>query len=512
MASIHLPDGIQWGLVTEATMTQTQTDIYYQAMLARDPRFDGRFFAGVRTTGIYCRPICPARKPRRTSVVFFPSAAAAEAGGFRPCRRCRPDTAPGTPVWTGTAATVSRALKLLAAGAATDGLPALAARVGIGPRQLRHLFRRHLGASPRDVARVLRLDFARRLIDETTLPMTDIAFSAGFSSVRRFNDAVKSRFGRPPTELRRQADDLTGSTDDALVLRLPYRPPFDWASLLAFLGRRAVTGVESVSGTVYRRTIRLGAASGWVSVEPDPHRHELRAMVRLPRRERLMEVSARLRDLFDLEADPLRIGEDLGRDPALAPWVAAWPGLRVPGTWDGFEAAVRAVLGQGVSVAAATTFCTRLAQRCGPPVAGAPAGLTRCFPTPAEVAGADIHDLGLTRSRAAALKQLATAVAGDEIRLDGSADPVHVRHQLVRIPGIGDWTAEYIALRALHDPDAFPATDLVVARTLDRWPRLSGDGDPAALWRPWRAYATMFLWRIAATGADPAHPPEGDPS
>ncbi|MFO0578744.1 MAG: AlkA N-terminal domain-containing protein [Polyangia bacterium] len=483
--------------------------IFYRALCARDPRFDGRFFTGVRTTGIYCRPICPARTPLQRNVRFFPSAAAAETAGFRPCLRCRPETAPGTPAWVGSGATVARALRLIRGGVDERGLPALAARLGIGERRLRQLFCEHIGAPPQEVVRVQRLDFARRLLDETTLPMAEVARCAGFRSIRRFNDAVKARFGKPPTLLRRQRQQATPrpapdgdaaaarpATDGALVLRLPYRPPYAWAPLVGFLAARAIPGVEAVSDGAYARTFTLGESTGWLQVRPSAHPAslELQLHAAAPLGPDLMEAVERVRTLFDLEADPLRITEHLAQDPRLAAAVAAHPGLRVPGGWDGFELAVRAILGQQVSVKGATTLCGRLVQTFGRPLelaAPRPPGLSHGFPAPATLADAELERIGIPRARAEALRQLAQRVAAGRLSLSSAAPVVLTVESLLEIPGIGPWTAQYIAMRVLRDPDAFPATDLVLRRLLD--------GDDAEGWRPWRAYAALHLWTSAAS-------------
>ncbi|MHB8079167.1 MAG: AlkA N-terminal domain-containing protein [Candidatus Krumholzibacteriia bacterium] len=477
-------------------------DICYRAVASRDARFDGRFFTAVTTTGVYCRPVCPARTPGRPNVRFFTCAAAAEEAGFRPCRRCRPETAPGSPAWIGAPVTVRRALRLIEAGA-LDGRGAdvatLAARLGIGDRHLRRLFADHLGASPIAVAQTRRAHFARLLVDQTDLPLTRIALAAGFGSVRRFNAALRATFGAPPSALRR----APGAAEPGVVtLRLPYRPPLAWAALLAFLRERAIPGVESVDATTYRRTVRAGEAAGVIAIRPAgrPAHLELSAPVALA--PALGDLVARARRLCDLDADPAVIDRDLRRDPLLAPRVRTGPGLRVPGAWDRFELAVRAVLGQQVSVAAARTLAGRLAATLGEPLADPPAdGPVRLFPTPAALAAADLARLGLTGARAATLVRLATEVRDGRLDLDDAADPDDLRARLEALPGIGPWTAQYVALRALGDPDAFPAGDLGVRRAL-----AVGDGPPATAaaaqsraeaWRPWRAYATLHLWRPA---------------
>ncbi|XXX74072.1 AlkA N-terminal domain-containing protein [Sorangium sp. So ce134] len=485
----------------------------YRALETRDLRFDGRFFTGVLSTGIYCRPICPARTPKRERCVFFPSAAAAQEAGYRPCLRCRPEASPGTPAWLGTSALVSRALRLIAEGALDDeDAPALAARLGVGERHLRRLFLRHVGASPLAVAQTRRLLFAKKLLDETALSMTEVALSSGFSSVRRFNDAIRATYARTPRELRRSASRRGGGAAGGapdIALRLPFRPPLDWGALAGFLGARAIPGVESADPGAYRRTVRVAGGHGVVEVRPAPGEPHLLVRLRLPGTEGLIHCAERLRRLFDLGADPDAIAAHLGADPRLAPRVAAMPGVRVPGAWDGFELAVRAILGQQVSVRAATQLAGRLVERHGEPLAvrgGLPEGadgLRFVFPTPAALAAADLADLGVPRARAAAITGLAARVARGEVALDASRGLEETVRALSEVPGVGAWTAHYIAMRALREPDAFPATDLGLRRALGG---VSG-ADLLAMaeaWRPWRAYAAMLLWMADAQGARPA--------
>ncbi len=494
----------------------------YRALLTRDARFDGRFFTAVRTTGIYCRPICPAPTPKAVNVRFFACAAAAEAAGFRACLRCRPQAAPGTPAWLGSAAVVSRAMRLIAADALDDGdVEGLAGRVGLGGRQLRRLFAEHLGASPAQVARARRVHFARALVDDTDLPMAEVAFAAGFRSIRQFNHAIRAHFRESPRRLRARrmsrdaaadtssrkggrataapsrATDAGGdATPPGLVVRLSYRPPFDWAGLLRFLGRRATPGVELVDGDVYRRTIGTPDAHGEIEVRHAAAERHLVMEIRLAEHDDLIQVVERARRLFDLAADPLRIVGQLRRRPELRAAVDARSGVRVPGAWDGFELAVRAVLGQQVTVAGATTLAGRLAATFGTPVA-ASAGLTHLFPAAHVVAAADLAPIGIPRARAATIRALAAAVAEGTLHLDGALDLDDAIARLVAIPGIGEWTAHYIAMRALGEADAFPASDLGLRRALG-----NGTGPLAArdvqrmaeAWRPWRAYAAMHLW------------------
>jgi len=475
----------------------------YRAMRARDARFDGRFFVAVRTTGIYCRPICPAPLPRRENCTFVPCAAAAEEAGYRPCLRCRPEASPGTPAWLGSSATVTRALRLIEAGALdAAGVDALAGKLGVGDRHLRRLFARHLGASPQAVAATRRSHFAKQLIDQTTLPMAEIAFAAGFASVRRFNDAIRGVYGRPPRALRRAAHGGRGANGACLELRLAYRPPYAWEDLLAFLAARAIPGVECVAGGAYRRSFRQGTAVGWVDVSPLAPAHQLRVRIHVDGALRLIDLARRLRALFDLGAAPDAIGASLRDDRALSAALRAAPGVRVPGALDGFELAVRAILGQQVSVAAATRLAGRLALRFGAPLPdlgaepGDGATPTHEFPSAERLADADVASIGLPRVRAGAIRALARAVATGALALDPDADPDAVRETLVSLPGVGAWTADYVAMRALREPDAFPSGDLGLRRAL-------GVGAAelarrAESWRPWRAYAAMLLWQHGA--------------
>jgi AraC family transcriptional regulator of adaptative response / DNA-3-methyladenine glycosylase II len=476
-------------------------DACYRAISLRDRRFDGRFFTAVRTTGIYCRPICPARTPRSENVVFYPTAAAAQAAGFRPCLRCRPETAPDLGAWRGTSNTVSRALSLIESGALDDGdVDRLALRLGVGERQLRRLFRRHLGASPIAVAQTRRVLLAKQLIHETRLPMTEIAFAAGFGSIRRFNETFRTLFGRKPGALRRAGGaDIPAGRLGEIRLTLPYQPPYDWPAMLAFLRLRAIGGVESVTDRCYARTIGLGAAQGMVTVEPTG-RDALAATIRFPVLSALPTIIARLRRVFDLGADPLAIGAHLGLDPALAPLVADRPGLRVPGAWDGFELAIRAVLGQQITVAAAIGLAGRLVAAYGERLAEPVGALTHVFPRPERLATADLAPLGMPRSRAASLAAIAAALVADPdlFSVHRGLDESVARLRTIR--GIGEWTAQYIALRQLREPDAFPAADIGLIRAL-----ADADGTRptaaqvlarAEAWRPWRAYAAQHLWSV----------------
>lgn len=470
----------------------------YRAFASKDGRFDGRIFAGVVTTGVYCRPICPAPMPKRENVRFFPCAAAAEEAGFRPCRRCRPETSPGTPAWLGTSATVSRALRLISAGELDrKSVEEMAPRLGIGGRHLRRLFADHLGTTPVAIAQTRRTHFARKLIDETRLPMTQVALGAGFASVRRFNSAIRAAFGKSPSELRRAVRTNGAASGGEFVFKLPYRPPFDWSLVIRFLEPRATPGVESVTDDAYRRTVRIGDAPGVIEVRPVEGKSHLVLRARLDSSAGLLETVERTRRIFDLGADPLEIASHLRRDPLMKRLVKARPGLRVPGAWDEFELAVRAILGQQVSVKGATTLAGRLVERFGTPLEEPDGELTHVFPAPETLADADLGGIGLVAARAAAVRELSRAVCDGAVTLDSLTGLDEFCEQMTRLPGIGQWTAHYIAMRALREPDALPASDLGLRRA-------AGDGDKpiteaqlngrAEAWRPWRAYAAMHLW------------------
>ncbi len=475
-------------------------DACYRALETRDARFDGRFFTGVTSTGIYCRPVCPASTPRRKNVRFFAHAAAAARAGFRPCRRCRPESAPGTPAWIGTAATVSRALRLIGEGAldGDDGVETLARRLGVGPRHLSRLFARHLGASPIAVAQTRRVHFARALLESSDHPISRLAFCAGFQSVRRFNAAMRDAFAMSPSEMRRTGPAPGGTIE----FRLAYRPPYDWDTILAFLRARAIPGVEDADESAYRRTFSIGETTGTIKVAHEPEARALRLRVLAPPSRDLMEVVERTRRLFDLGADPLRIQETLLRDPRLRPLVKERPGLRVPGAWAPFETAVRAILGQQVSVAAATTLAGRLARTFGTPLEGAP-GLTHVFPRPEALESAALEPaLPLPTARAAAIRALARALRLGDVNLDAPASLDEAIERLRKLPGFGDWTAHTVALRVLGEPDAFPAGDLGIKKALG----LESARDVlrvAEAWRPWRAYAALHLWNSSPLNATP---------
>jgi AraC family transcriptional regulator of adaptative response / DNA-3-methyladenine glycosylase II len=476
-------------------------DVCYRALRARDARFDGRFFIAVRTTGIYCRPICPAPPVKRENATFFASAAAAQAAGFRPCLRCRPENSPDFACWNGTSSTVSRALNLIAGGALDESaMDGLAGRLGVGERQLRRLFQQHLGVSPIAVAQTRRVLFAKQLIADTRMPLAEVAFASGFGSVRRFNTTFQELFRKPPRELRRVHVKAQGEAPAAggIVLTLPFAQPYDFDSMLSFLAARAIPGVELVADRSYRRTIALNGECGTVEVSLNPARTALSAKIQFPQVAALSTIVGRLKRVFDLGADPVAIASHLSADSRLAPLISARPGLRVPGAWDGFELAVRAVLGQQITVGAATRLAGKLVAAHGEPFP-TPSGLTHVFPSPEKLAGLDLRPLGMPSNRATALSSIATAFAADSALLQHCArglDDAILR--LRALPGIGEWTAQYIAMRALREPDAFPAADIGLMRAMaDRNGRRPSPAEllaEAERWRPWRAYAALYLW------------------
>jgi AraC family transcriptional regulator of adaptative response / DNA-3-methyladenine glycosylase II len=469
-----------------------------RARLSRDARFDGKFFIGVLSTGIYCRSICRARTAKESNVRYFPSAAAAAEAGFRPCLRCRPECSPGTPGWLGTPSTVARALRLIdgssleESGGQDGGVESLAERLGIGSRHLRRLFLRHLGATPSAVVRTRRLHFAKKLIDETSLRMNRVALASGFGSVRRFNAAIRKTYQRTPSQIRRLARHTETPPENEYRFRLGFRPPYDWSAMLAFLGPRMTPGVEVFLLGSYRRSIALNGQDGYFDVSFDKDADVLDVRIHFGDPRWLFFIIERIRAIFDLNADSTEIARCLGSDPLLAGRVEAAPGLRVPGCWNGFELAVRAVLGQQISVKAATTLAGRIARAFGRPFSPA-SSLSHLFPEPEILADASLAGIGLPTARAKTIQGLARAVCDGRIRFDGIVESDSFLAQLCQIPGIGKWTAQYVAMRALREPDAFPSSDLGLlhATGLDSSRELE---HRAEAWRPWRAYAAMYLW------------------
>ena len=462
-------------------MCVLDTKSCYQALLARDARFDGRLFVGVATTGIYCRPVCPARTPAPDRCTFYPSAAAAERAGFRACLRCRPELAPGNAPMDSEERLLHRALQLVRQG--HEGI--LSQALGVSDRQLRQVFAERLGASPQQLVQSHRLALAKQLLTETSLTVTEVAYAAGFASLRRFQAVWKERMGMPPQQLRRLPSPSRGKSLESpeLAVELAYRPPYDWKSWLAFIGTRAIPGMETVTAEGYRRTVTVGGTAGWIHVAPRSAR--LRVCFSPSLLPVLGELLGRLRQFLDLDADPEAIGALLGDLYA--------PGLRVPGAVDGFELAVRAVLGQQVSVKAAVTLAARLVERHGSVVVTPFAGLSRGFPSPAQLRGASLEGLGLTGRRCRTLEALIEAVVEGRLDLSPSADWETARTRLLEIPGIGPWSADYIAMRAWRCPDAFPEGDLVLCKSMQMTPRQLRDH--AERWRPWRSYAALSIWK-----------------
>ncbi|WP_371626881.1 helix-turn-helix domain-containing protein [Streptomyces sp. NBC_01116] len=478
----------------------TDTERCVRAVQSKDARFDGWFFTAVLTTRIYCRPSCPVVPPKVRNMTFYPSAAACQQAGFRACKRCRPDTSPGSPEWNARADSVARAMRLIRDGVVDrEGVPGLASRLGYSARQIERQLLAELGAGPLALARAQRAQTARLLIETTALPMAEVAFAAGFSSIRTFNETVREVFGLAPGELRTRAarGPRPATVPGVIALRLPYRTPLNPSNLFGHLAATAVPGVEEWRDGAYRRTLTLPYGHGTVALAPKPDHIACRLSLTDPRD--LTRAISRCRWLLDLDADPVAVDAQLRTDPLLAPLVDAGPGRRVPRTVDGAEFAVRAVLGQQVSTAAARTHAARLVTAHGVPVEDPEGGLTHLFPTPEALAGLDPEALALPRTRRTTLTTLVAALAEDRLRLDTDTDWERARAELAALPGFGPWTVESIAMRALGDPDAFLPTDLGIRRAAER---LGLPATPAALtaraagWRPWRAYAVQYLWTV----------------
>lgn len=472
---------------------QLDPDTCYRALRARDTRFDGRFFVAVSSTRIYCRPVCTVRPPKRANCRFFPSAAAAESAGYRPCLRCRPELAPGNASVDAVRRIAQAAARLIEDGGLNaEGIDDMADRLGVTDRHLRRVFHAEFGVSPVAFAQTQRLLLAKRLLTDSALPVTDVAFASGFGSVRRFNALFRERYRLSPSALRGNTN--ASALPDALSFTLGFRPPYDWPALIAFLGARSIAGVETADGLAYRRTVRLAIDGrehrGWVEVTPSKRSAALRVTVSTSLVKALPAVLARVKDLMDLSCHPAEIAHALG---GLA---ARCPGLRVPGAFDGFEVAVRAILGQQVSVAAARTLAGRFARTFGAAVDTPFPGLAVLFPAPADVAGARVERIarcGVTPARARSIRAIARALSDGDLALTPGTDVETALEKLRAFPGVGEWTAQYVAMRALAWPDAFPHTDLGIMKAL-------GATDPkrvlatAERWRPWRAYAVMHLW------------------
>jgi AraC family transcriptional regulator of adaptative response / DNA-3-methyladenine glycosylase II len=476
----------------------------YRALAAKDARFDGVFFTGVKTTGIYCRPVCSAKTPRASSCVFFSTAAAAEAAGFRPCLRCRPELAPYALQQNLAYAVWQR----IAAGALNDGnTERLAEEVGLSSRQLRRVLLQHFGVTPIELAQTQRLLFAKKLLQETNLPMSDVAYAAGFGSIRRFNALFLARYGMAPTSIRRATETPSDNGGDAITLRLAYRPPFAWTQILRYLSGRAIPGVETMiedaSGSLsYARSVRFDDVSGWLRIMHSPEKNQLELSLSVTLAHVLMPLVARVRSQFDLDANPEVIAAHLSADPLLAMQIDRAPGLRVPGAFDMFELATRAVLGQQVSVTGATTLSGRLVRRFGDVIDTPFANVTHHFPTPQQLATANVADIaaiGMPGTRGDAIRNLAEFAVQGGLQIRPGTSLQEVVEHLKSVRGIGEWTAQYIAMRALRFTDAFPAGDLGLQKAaveLEDGIRLTEKQliARASNWSPWRGYAALLLW------------------
>jgi AraC family transcriptional regulator of adaptative response / DNA-3-methyladenine glycosylase II len=482
-------------MLDSVTTTPLDHDRCYRAVASRDARFDGWFFTAVHTTGIYCRPSCPARTPHARNVSFFTTAAAAVAAGFRACRRCRPDAAPGSPEWDVRADVVARAMRLIADGEVErSGVPGLAARLGYSERQLNRLLIAELGVGPLALARAQRAQTARLLIETTDLPMAEVAFAAGFASIRQFNDTLREVFATTPTGLRNGRRGARGA--GALTLRLTARAPYDAGEVLHFLGAHAVPGLEEWDRTTFSRVLALPHGPAVVHLSPAADgAAAVTARLQLAELRDLGAAVSRCRRMLDLDADPAAVDELLGIDCALSPLVTGAPGRRVPGSPDAPELAVRAVLGQQVSVAGARTLTARLVRAAGTPLPEPVGTLTHAFPGAAALAEADLTAVGLTGTRRTTVQALAAALAGDRFALDPGTDRDDAERDLLSLPGIGPWTAALVRLRGLGDPDVWLPGDLALRRSLAGLG--SSDRQAAARWRPWRSYAVVHLWALA---------------
>lgn len=484
-----------------------EPEICYRILESRDRRYDGIFYVGVASTGIYCRPSCPARTPRRSQVRFFATGAAAQEAGFRACKRCRPDASPGSPEWNLRADVAGRAMRLILDGVVDrDGVEGLAGQLGYSTRQLNRVLVAEVGAGALALARAQRAQTARVLLQTTKLPVAEVAFASGFSSIRQCNATMREVFAETPSALREAKAHWRDDRPKGVIrLRLAYREPFDYVAMLRFLGDRAVPGVEAVAGLRYMRVLALPHGLGIATVQPAKvHASSayLHCDLQLADVRDLAAATERMRRLFDLDADSLRVAEALGRDQALGPFVRRQPGLRLPGAVDGAELAVRAVLGQQISVAGARTLAGRLTEAYGEPLAYPQGPLTHAFPTAPAIAALDPATLPMPRQRAQTLVALAQAIAQGTIELHQGADRDEVSRRLLALRGIGPWTVQYVRMRALGDPDAFLPSDLGVRRALTRL-GLAGDAESAArgaeTWRPWRAYAVRYLWASLET-------------
>jgi AraC family transcriptional regulator of adaptative response / DNA-3-methyladenine glycosylase II len=474
----------------------------YDALTARDARFDGVFFVGVTSTGVYCRPICRVKTPKAANCRFFATPEQAEQDGFRPCLRCRPELAPGSAPVDDAQRIAQLIVQRLEEGLLDEaaGLETIATQFELSSRQIRRIVQKELGVPPIQLLLTRRLLLAKQLLTDTAWPMTEVAFASGFASVRRFNDAFVSRYRMPPTQLRRKATAGAATVGDSQTsaLELSYRPPFDWQGLVTFLSARALKGVEHVTDSCYARTVQLGSAKGWIRVTRSKDRDALLVEFTHTLTPVLPALLARVRGLFDLDARPDVIARRLRKDARLALAVRRNPGLRVPGAFDGFEMGVRAILGQQVTVRAATTVAGRFVEAFGEPVTTPMPELNRLSPSPARVARTKVADIarhGIIASRAASILALAKAEASGQISLDGGVhhNPDAAIERLAALPGIGPWTAHYIAMRAMRWPDAFPKEDIAVRKNLGGVTAREAE-DLSQSWRPWRSYAVMHIW------------------
>jgi AraC family transcriptional regulator, regulatory protein of adaptative response / DNA-3-methyladenine glycosylase II len=474
----------------------------YRALAARDPRFDGVFFVGVTSTGIYCRPICPVRTPKQSNCRFFDTVQETEQAGFRPCLRCRPELAPGSAPVDDSQRIAQLIVQRLEEGRLDDkaGLEDIAGQFELSSRQIRRIVQKELGVPPIQLLLTRRLLLAKQLLTETTLPVTEIAFASGFSSLRRFNDAFSTRYRMPPTRLRKKATESVEAIGDTTTstLHLSYRPPYDWKGVLAFLSARALEGIEWVTDESYARTVRLGEAKGWIRVTHAPKKHALMLELTHSLTPALPALLSRVRALFDLNARPDMISRHLARDERLARAVKGNPGMRVPGAFNGFELGLRAILGQQITVKAATTIACRFVDAFGDPIVTPFAELNRLTPAAARVAAACIDDiarLGIVSARARSIIALAEVQGSGALDLDGGAhhSPDQSIKRLTELPGIGQWTAQYIAMRALRWPDAFPKEDIAVRNNLGGVTAKEAE-ELSQMWRPWRSYAVMHVW------------------
>jgi AraC family transcriptional regulator of adaptative response / DNA-3-methyladenine glycosylase II len=462
---------------------------FYQALLSRDYRFDGKFFVGVKTTGVYCRPICPAR-PKPENVEFFTDAIAAELAGYRPCLRCRPECAPFSAAWFGKKAVVQRALKLIANNELHRTNEAeFAARLGVSARHLRRLFQGEMGETPKRIADINRLNFARKLIVETNMPVATVAATAGFSSLRRFNDACKKRFSRSPSQLRKAHVKTTSR--DGIDLNLSFRPPYDWQSIIRFYQTHPIPGVEQVTENSFARVFRIGNTIGFFSVRPVAGAPQLKLKTVTEDPRILFEVVSRVRKMFDLDSDPMLIAQCFAQVPLLAQLYDRFPGLRLPRGWDGFETAVCSILGQLVSAEQRSNLIAQLVRHDGDEIVHPVSGeKMRLFPGPEVLAHSDLGAVKTTRARRQAIQEFSRRVLTGAISLSEAQDPLAFRKALLETKGLGAWSAEYISLRAIGDTDAFPRTDLILKRVLTLHPDLHLEGI-----KPWRSYAAIYLWK-----------------